>query len=98
MRVLSLNTLPGSLMILCLAVPATMAQEVEPPLDFPTTPPRVGPASSVTVPVPVERTLPTGLRVLYVTRSDLPVVHATLVTRGGASDAPADAIELAAFT
>ncbi len=98
MRALYLKALPGSLTILFLAVPVAMAQDVEPPPDFPTTAPRIGPAASVTVPVPVERTLPNGLRVLYVSRSDLPVVHATLVTRGGASDAPADAIELAAFT
>jgi predicted Zn-dependent peptidase len=81
-----------------ITVPPAAAQDVEPPPSFPTTAPGVGPAPSVNIPVPVERSLPNGLRVLYVTRTDLPVVHATLVTRGGSSDAPADAVELASFT
>jgi len=98
MSALSVTAFLGSLTILCLPIPVAVAQDVEPPPAFPTTAPRVGPAPSVTIPAPVERTLPNGLRVLYVTRSDLPVVHASLVTRGGESDAPADAIELAAFT
>ena len=98
MRILSSRTLATSLMILCLAAPTAIAQDVEPPPDFPATAPQIGPAPSVTIPAPVERSLPNGLRVLYVARSDLPIVHATLVTRGGSSDAPADAVELAAFT
>ena len=98
MNARSVKAILGSLTILCLSTPIALAQDVEPPPGFPTTAPGIGPAPSVTIPVPVERTLPNGLRVLYVTRSGLPVVHASLVTRGGDSDAPADAIELAAFT
>jgi len=98
MRTRASRTFATSLVILCFAAPTASAQDVEPPPDFPTTAPQIGTAPPVTIPVPVERTLPNGLRVLYVTRADLPIVHATLVTRGGSSDAPADAVELAAFT
>lgn len=65
---------------------------------FPTTPPRPGPAPSVTLPTPVSRTLPNGLEVIYVRHGALPVAHATLLTRGGTSDEPADLTGLAAFT
>lgn len=98
MNARSVQAILGSLTILFLSVPIGLAQDVEPPPGFPTTAPGIGPAPSVTIPAPVERTLPNGLRVLYVTRSGLPVVHASLVTRGGDSDAPAEAIELADFT
>lgn len=67
------------------------------PAAFPTTPPVPGPAPALSVPNPEVRTLPNGLRVLYVRQAELPVVHATLVTRGGMVDAPADLPELASF-
>lgn len=65
---------------------------------FPTTAPEPGPAPSLTLPAPVRRTLPNGLEVLYVRHGTLPVVHATLATRGGTSDEPAELAGLAAFT
>lgn len=65
---------------------------------FPTTPPALGPAPTLTLPRPVRRTLPNGLEVLYVPRTGLPIVHATLVTRGGEADAPARSPELPDFT
>lgn len=66
--------------------------------DFPTTAPELGPAPPLRVPEPVRRTLPNGLTVLYVRQPELPLVHATLVGRGGEADAPAAAPELATFT
>lgn len=71
---------------------------VDAPAAFPTTPPRPGPAPSLTLPAPVRRSLPNGLEILYVRHGALPVVHATLVTRGGTSDEPAGLTGLAAFT
>ena len=66
--------------------------------DFPTTAPALGSAPTIQVPDPVRRTLPNGLTVLYVTQKELPVVSATLVTRGGTSDDPASRPGLASFT
>lgn len=73
------------------AAPASAAS------GFPATAPTPGPAPSLTVPAPEQRRLPNGLEVLYVRQPELPVVHATLVTRGGSADAPAAAPELASF-
>ncbi len=64
---------------------------------FPATPPRLPAAPSVKVPAPVKRTLANGMTVLYVRQPELPVVHATLVTRGGTSDDPAELPGLASF-
>ena len=65
---------------------------------FPTTPPQPGPAPDFTMPAITERSLPNGMRVLYVPRGQLPLVQAVLVTRGGQADDPADRPGLAAFT
>lgn len=73
--------------------PAPAAQEA-----FPTTAPVPGPAPAVRVPQPERRTLPNGLTVLYVRQAELPAVHATLVTRGGQTDDPAELPGLAGFT
>jgi len=62
-----------------------------------TTPPQPGPAPSLRLPEPERRVLDNGLRVVYVARPALPIVHATLVTRGGTSDDPAAAPGLADF-
>lgn len=67
------------------------------PVAFPTTPPEPGPAPSLSLPTPERRTLPNGLQVLYVRHGTLPIVHATLVTRGGISDDPAGLTGMAAF-
>lgn len=64
---------------------------------FPTTAPVPGPAPSLRLPESTRRTLPNGLAVVYVSRPALPIVHATLVTRGGRSDAPAALPGLSAF-
>lgn len=65
---------------------------------FPTTPPRPGPAPSLTLPEPERRSLPNGLEVVYVRHGTLPIVHATLVTRGGMADDPGGLPGLARFT
>lgn len=53
------------------------------------TPPPPAAPRSVTVPKPVERTLPNGLRVVVVERSNMPLVSASFVIRnGGEVDPP----------
>jgi zinc protease len=65
---------------------------------FPATPPEVGPAPALSLPAPVQRTLANGLEVLYIRHGSVPMVHATLITRGGISDDPANMPGLASFT
>jgi len=66
---------------------------------FPTTPPRPGPVAALAPPVPVVRKLANGLTVMYVRRTEVPAVNATLVVRGaGNTDDPADLPGLASFT
>lgn len=77
-----------------LALPAAAAAQA-----FPTTPPALGPAPAVNPPVPVQRTLANGMKVLYVRQPELPVVSAALVIRGaGATQDPAAVPGLASFT
>jgi predicted Zn-dependent peptidase len=66
---------------------------------FPTTAPKPGPASPVTPPSPTVRKLANGLTVMYVRRTEVPTVQATLVVRGaGSTDDPAQLPGLASFT
>ncbi|HEV2149498.1 MAG TPA: pitrilysin family protein [Longimicrobiaceae bacterium] len=80
------------------ATPPAAAPAAPAAADYPTTPPVPGPAPAVRVPAPERRTLANGLTVLYVRRPEIPAVQATLVTRGGLSDDPANLTGLAAFT
>src|SRR5690606_31703449 len=64
---------------------------------FPTTPPRPGPAPTLTLPTPERRRLTNGPEVVYVRHGTLPLVHATLVTRGGSSADPQSTPGLASF-
>jgi zinc protease len=67
--------------------------------QFPTTPPALGPAPAVHPPVPVQRQLANGMKVLYVRQPELPVVSAALVIRGaGTTEDPATLPGLASFT
>jgi zinc protease len=66
--------------------------------EFPTSPPQPGPARSLELPDPDRTTLANGMEVIFVRHGTLPVVHASLVTRGGSSDDPADLEGLAGFT
>jgi zinc protease len=76
-----------------LALPAAAAAQ------FPTTAPTLGPAPAVTPPVPVQRQLANGMKVLYVRQPELPVVSAALVVRGaGTTQDPASVPGLASFT
>ena len=76
-----------------LALPAAAAAQ------FPTTPPALGPAPAVVPPVPVQRQLANGMKVLYVRQPELPVVSAALVIRGaGNTEDPAALPGLASFT
>jgi len=77
-----------------LALPAAAAAQT-----FPTTPPALGAAPAVNPPVPVQRTLANGMKVLYVRQPELPVVSAALVIRGaGTTQDPAAVPGLASFT
>jgi len=77
-----------------LALPAAGAAQ-----QFPPTPPTLGPAPTVTPPVPVQRTLANGMKVIYVRQPELPVVSAALVIRGaGTTQDPASLPGLASFT
>jgi len=77
-----------------LALPAAGAAQ-----QFPTTPPALGPAPTVRPPVPVQRQLANGMKVLYVRQPELPVVSAALVIRGaGTTQDPATVPGLASFT
>jgi predicted Zn-dependent peptidase len=58
----------------------------------------LGPAPTLTLPAPVRRTLANGLEVVYVRHGTLPLVHATLLTRGGTGADPANLPGLASFT
>ncbi|MFL5386753.1 MAG: M16 family metallopeptidase [Longimicrobiaceae bacterium] len=83
-------TLLGAL----LALPAAGAAQ-----QFPTTPPTLGAAPTVTPPVPVQRQLANGMKVLYVRQPELPVVSAALVVRGaGTTQDPSALPGLASFT
>ena len=61
-------------------------------------PPAPGAARPMRAPVIAERTLSNGLRVIVARSTDLPIMNAQLVIRGGASADPADRPGLAGMT
>ncbi|MBB4638604.1 M16 family metallopeptidase [Longimicrobium terrae] len=66
---------------------------------FPTTAPSTSAAPRIDLPDAVRRTLPNGLKVVYIQQRELPVVSALMLTRGaGTGDEPANASGLASFT
>jgi predicted Zn-dependent peptidase len=66
---------------------------------YPTTPPTLGPAPAVSPPVPVQRTLANGMKVMYVRQPELPLVSGVLVIRGaGTTEDPVAVPGLASFT
>ena len=62
------------------------------------TPPPPAAPRSVTVPKPVERTLPNGLRVVVVERSNMPLVSAAFVIKNGGEVDPAQLAGVADLT
>ncbi|HYG11943.1 MAG TPA: insulinase family protein, partial [Pyrinomonadaceae bacterium] len=62
------------------------------------TPPPPAPPRSVAVPKPVERTLPNGLRVVVVERSNMPLVSASLLIKNGGEVDPPQLAGLADMT
>jgi len=62
------------------------------------TPPPPTAPRSVTIPKPVEKTLPNGLRVIVVQRSQLPLVTAQLLIKSGGEVDPADQSGVAVMT
>jgi len=76
------------------AVPAAGAAQ-----QFPTNPPPLAAPGAVRPPVPVQRTLANGMKVLYVRQPELPVVSAVMVVRNaGTTEDPAALPGLASFT
>lgn len=65
---------------------------------FPTVPPTPGPAPTLTLPAPERRSLASGLEVVYVRHSGLPLVHVTLLLPAGSIADPAEFPGLASFT
>ena len=62
------------------------------------TPPPPGPPRSVQLPKPIEKTLPNGLRVIVVQRSEMPLVSAQLLIKSGGEIDPADLSGVADMT
>jgi zinc protease len=75
--------LPASLLPVAFAAAAQTT-----PDNFPTSPPKAGPAPTIHVPTPVEKTLDNGLRVIVVRRADLPLVSADLAILSGSEVDP----------
>jgi zinc protease len=97
-KLLTLPALLGVAAITACTAPAAGGVAAPAPAAFPSTPPEVGPAPTLSLPAPVQRTLANGLEVLYIRHGTVPMVQATLITRGGLTDDPADLPGLAAFT
>lgn len=76
----------------------TYAQETAAPAAAQATPPPPAAPRSVTVPKPVERTLPNGLRVVVVERSNMPLVSAAFVVKNGGEVDPPQLAGLADLT
>lgn len=74
------------------------AQETAPTAAAQATPPPPAAPRSVTVPKPVERTLPNGLRVVVVERSNMPLVSAAFVIKNGGEVDPAQLAGVADLT
>ena len=89
--------LAAALLALAAATPAA-AQPTPRPADYPKTAPAVGTVPPLSTPAPERRALANGLEVLYVRDTELPMVSAILITRGGTADEPAAHAGLAAFT
>ncbi len=71
-----------------LLLAGTVSASAQSATDFPTAPPKPGPAPSIQVPTPAEHTLDNGLRVIAVRRDDLPLVSANLVILSGSEVDP----------
>lgn len=81
----------GSLSLICLLaiIVSAQAQSTPPPPSAP---------RSVTLPRPVEQTLPNGLRVIIVERHDIPLVTAALVIKNGGEVDPPEVAGVADLT
>ncbi|PTQ09387.1 peptidase M16 [Sphingomonas oleivorans] len=81
-----------------LAVPPGVASVTPAPAAERINPPAPATPVPVTVPTPIERRLPNGLRLVVVEKRDLPLVSAELVVGGGAAADPASRAGLAELT
>lgn len=71
-----------------LLLTGTFSAAAQTAADFPTAPPKPGPAPTIQVPTPAEHTLDNGLRVIVVRRADLPLVSTNLVILSGSEVDP----------
>src|SRR6266849_2618282 len=76
-----LALLPFAILLLAVCVSAQTPQATPPPPTAPRT---------VQFPRPVEKTLPNGLRVVVVQRSEMPLVSSQLLIKSGGEVDPAD--------
>src|SRR6266576_3244435 len=89
MKIKTLMLLPIAILSFALCVFAQAPQATPPPPQ----PPRM-----VQFPKPVEKTLPNGLRVVVVQRSEMPLVSAQLLIKSGGEVDPADLSGVADMT
>jgi zinc protease len=94
-RTLSLFTLAA---LFALSSLNASAQQAASPAAPQATPPPPAAPRSVTVPKPVERTLPNGLRVVVVERSNMPLVSAAFVIKNGGEVDPSQLAGVADLT
>ncbi|HZH29234.1 MAG TPA: insulinase family protein, partial [Pyrinomonadaceae bacterium] len=78
-------------------LPAAQTTPAQMPAAQATPPPPAAPRN-VPIPKPVERTLPNGLRVVVVERSNMPLVSASLLIRNGGEVDPSQLAGLADMT
>jgi zinc protease len=88
-RIRSISLLPFAIFSLLICVSAQTPQATPPPPSAPRT---------VQFPKPVEKTLPNGLRVVVVQRSELPLVSAQLLIKSGGEVDPAELSGVADMT
>ncbi len=79
------------------AVVAVSSAQAQAPNVY-TKPPKLAAPRTLTLPTPVERTLPNGLKLVIVEQHELPVVDIALVVRSGAEADPKDKKGLATLT
>ncbi|HEY9401164.1 MAG TPA: pitrilysin family protein [Pyrinomonadaceae bacterium] len=91
------QSLAQSFAVVALFVAASFNAVAQEPAAQATPPPPAAPRS-VAVPKPVERTLPNGLRVVVVERSNMPLVSAALMIRNGGEVDPPQLAGLADMT
>lgn len=87
----------AALLTLALIAPANAQFDVSPP-GATSTPPPPAPAKPLSLPIPEEKTLPNGLRVVAVRTTAVPLITAELITKRGATSDPAGKLGAASLS